>query len=102
MKPRWIPNWPGCRWWKWAFRWLAHAHDRAAYDELVREAPDVAVAQVADSKFDKACSALARALEIDPGYVEALTLRDRVCVANPVNTSPSATQPVAPDPSAHP
>lgn len=63
---------------------------------------NVAVVQVADSKFDKACSALARALEIDPGYVEALTLRDRVCVANPVNTSPSATQPVAPDPSAHP
>ena len=63
---------------------------------------NVAVVQVADSKFDKACSALARALEIDPGYVEALTLRDRVCVANPVNTSPPATQPVAPDLSAHP
>ncbi len=44
---------------------------------------NVASAQVADGKFEKACAALARALEIDPGYALALGLRDRICPAAP-------------------
>ena len=57
---------------------------------------NVASAQVADGKFDRACAALARALEIDPGYALALTLRDRVCPTASVNPGQSATTPVAP------
>jgi tetratricopeptide (TPR) repeat protein len=44
---------------------------------------NVASVQLADGKLDKACSALARALEIDPGYALALALRDRICPAVP-------------------
>jgi len=44
---------------------------------------NVASAQTADGKFDKACAALTRALEIDPGYLLALTLRDRICLTTP-------------------
>lgn len=40
---------------------------------------NVASVNVAEGKPDKACSALAHALEIDPGYDLALALRDRVC-----------------------
>jgi len=40
---------------------------------------NVASAQVADGKLDKACAALGHALEIDPGYELALGLRDRIC-----------------------
>jgi hypothetical protein len=52
---------------------------------------NVASVQVADGKFDKACAALARTLEIDPGYALALALRDRVCSAVPVHPTQPAT-----------
>jgi Flp pilus assembly protein TadD len=40
---------------------------------------NVASVDVAEGKPDKACSALAHALEIDPGYELALALRNRIC-----------------------
>jgi len=51
---------------------------------------NVASAQVADGKPEKACSALSHALEIDPGYARALALRERICTRPAVNPSPSA------------
>lgn len=47
---------------------------------------NVASVQAVDGKFDKACSALAHALEIDPGYILALTLRDRICIPAEVHS----------------
>ena len=40
---------------------------------------NVASVQLADGKADKACAALQHALEIDPGYALALSLRNQVC-----------------------
>ncbi len=40
---------------------------------------NVASVQLAAGKTDRACGALARALEIDPGYALALSLRQQVC-----------------------
>ncbi len=51
---------------------------------------NVASAQVADGKPEKACSALSHALEIDPGYARALALRERICTHPAVNPTPSA------------
>jgi len=63
---------------------------------------NVASAQVEDGKIDKACAALGRALEIDPGYVLALNLRDRICTAAPADPGKSPALPVAPDESRRP
>ena len=63
---------------------------------------NVASVQVAEGKFDKACAALTRAIEIDPGYVLALTLRDRICVAGAVNPEQAAAHPAAPGVSPRP
>jgi tetratricopeptide (TPR) repeat protein len=51
---------------------------------------NVASVQVADGKLEKACSALSRALEIDPGYGRALALRDHICPQASVIPTPSA------------
>jgi protein O-mannosyl-transferase len=40
---------------------------------------NVASVQLADGKLDKVCSALGRALEIDPGYQMALAMREQAC-----------------------
>jgi protein O-mannosyl-transferase len=44
---------------------------------------NVAAVQFTDGKLDKACSALAKALAIDPGYAMALALRERACSPPP-------------------
>jgi tetratricopeptide (TPR) repeat protein len=49
---------------------------------------NVACLDLAEGKPDKACSALARALAIDPGYALALSLRDRMCPSSPTRSTP--------------
>jgi tetratricopeptide (TPR) repeat protein len=51
---------------------------------------NVASVQLADGKLDKVCQALARALEIDPGYPMALVLRERACPSKTASRDPSA------------
>jgi hypothetical protein len=58
---------------------------------------NVASVQIADGKLDKACGALAQALEIDPGYALALALREQACTSPPVSPDPSAVPPASPD-----
>jgi len=61
---------------------------------------NVASVQVADGKLDKACAALAQALEIDPGYALALALRERACGAT--SPAPSSAPPANPGPPPRP
>jgi tetratricopeptide (TPR) repeat protein len=64
---------------------------------------NVASVQLADGKLDKVCSALARALEIDPGYPMALALRERACASKATSrdqsAGPAATPAESPRPS---
>jgi protein O-mannosyl-transferase len=55
---------------------LASATDRRFWYNL-------ASVHVAEGRRDKACSALAHALEIDPGYELALSLHHRTCATGP-------------------
>lgn len=57
---------------------------------------NVASVQLADGRLDKACAAVERALDIDPGYPLALGMRDAVCGPS-IPKGPSAAPPASRD-----